>query len=512
MINDIFINSLFGLIPITMVSVVNIFMIKKATIGFIVLIQCLGLVSIFFSSLSLLYWIVISLGLFYLLYKKRHKEDFHLDFSDKVYSISGLLNKRKKTDGVVVGEVLPNNTRELKYNGLKVSLSETILSGGTLIQGSTGSGKTEEIKSIIFQSVERGNPVCFVEFKGSADTLEDIENFANKKNIPYYEFSSRKCNFTYDPFLNLNETGKVEAIMNTRKWDSNGSDEYYKTSMQLFVQNIVREYEQVKDDSVPYLIGLYKYALEYKPDINEKDGYYSVLRQLEILLSSKFKELCEQDKQRFEFESITNNKPYIIVFSFVSANKQLGNSVASFVFQDIMNTGTILKYNKKLLLCVDEFGTVENSTIIKDILEKGRSCGVMTVFSLLDINQIAMSNSIYFIDSILGTINTLIIFAGATQKSAEILAGVQRWDNKSFDIMSLRKPQGGKPPTALFISKYNILMKGSQEMYRMIPFRYKSIDKQEESDIVKPTPIEDEIEQETKVMEEIKIDDIDDIL
>ena len=44
----------------------------------------------------------------------------------------------------------------------------------------------------------------------------------------------------------------------------------------------------------------------------------------------------------------------------------------------------------------------------------------------------------------------------------------QKFD-KSYDIMSLRKPYKGKKPTALFISKYPILSKkGNQEVYSYI--------------------------------------------
>ena len=76
----------------------------------------------------------------------------------------------------------------------------------------------------------------------------------------------------------------------------------------------------------------------------------------------------------------------------------------------------------------------------------------------------------HFVQAILGTINNYIIHAGATQSTAELLAGVQKYD-KGYDIMNLRKPYKGKKPTALFISKYPILTKrNNQEVYRVIPY------------------------------------------
>ena len=169
----------------------------------------------------------------------------------------------------------------------------------------------------------------------------------------------------------------------------------------------------------------------------------------------------------FTFE---DDKVYVVCFSFTSANKALANQLSSFVFTDIMDRGTRSHYEDKLLLCIDEFGTLESSTLIKDLLEKGRSGGVQTVFSILDINQLAMTSGEFFVNAVLGTINNYIIHAGATQSTADLLAGVQKFD-KGYDIMSLRKPYRGKKPTALFITKYGLLdRKHNQEVLRIIPY------------------------------------------
>ena len=257
--------------------------------------------------------------------------------------------------------------------------------------------------------------------------------------------------------------------------------------------------------------------------MNERDGFNNLKKSLEILLTSRAKDLFGDDPD-FSFET---DKPYVICFSFPSANKQLANNLSSFVFTDLMDRGTRKHYPDKLLLCVDEFGTLDSSTLIKDLLEKGRSGGVQTVFSILDVNQIAMNSGEYFVNAILGTINNYIIHAGATQTTAELLAGVQKFD-KSFDIMSLRKPYKGKKPTALFISKYPIFSKkGNQEVYRMIPYTSvlkKAIAKpkiefpkpkdEDEDDEKNYKPIEDEIqsptyEDEEPPKKELNPDDVD---
>lgn len=385
---------------------------------------------------------------------------------------------------------------------------------------------TTTMKTVLKQRIDQKKPVVFFDYKGEEDILDDIKGYAEQAGLPYYEFSARDCTFNYDPFTNLNETGKVEALMNTRRWSMDGADEHYKTSMQLAIQNLVRAYDNYrkeKGETCNYIVGLYAFAESYHPEMNERDGFNNLKKSLEILLTSRAKDLFGDDPD-FTFE---RDEPYVICFSFPSANKQLANNLSSFVFTDLMDRGTRRHYPNKLLLCVDEFGTLESSTLIKDLLEKGRSGGVQTVFSILDVNQIAMNSGEYFVNAILGTINNYIIHAGATQTTAELLAGVQKFD-KSFDIMSLRKPYKGKKPTALFISKYPIFSKkGNQEVYRMIPYTSvlkKSIAKpkiefqkpkdEDEDDEKNYKPIEDEIqsptyEDEEPPKKELNPDDVD---
>ena len=385
---------------------------------------------------------------------------------------------------------------------------------------------TTTMKTVLKQRIDQRKPVVFFDYKGEEDILDDIKGYAEQAGLPYYEFSARDCTFNYDPFTNLNETGKVEALMNTRRWSMDGADEHYKTSMQLAIQNLVRAYDnyrEEKGETCNYIVGLYAFAESYHPEMNERDGFNNLKKSLEILLTSRAKDLFGDDPD-FTFE---RDEPYVICFSFPSANKQLANNLSSFVFTDLMDRGTRRHYPNKLLLCVDEFGTLESSTLIKDLLEKGRSGGVQTVFSILDVNQIAMNSGEYFVNAILGTINNYIIHAGATQTTAELLAGVQKFD-KSFDIMSLRKPYKGKKPTALFISKYPIFSKkGNQEVYRMIPYTSvlkKAIAKpkidfpkpkdEDEDDEKNYKPIEDEIqsptyEDEEPPKKELNPDDVD---
>ena len=463
--------SLTGLVILVVVALESLILSKKKTVPVILLDQIFAGFIIYkiFGKITLIYTGLLIIFLLFIKYRNKTSDDYEYDFTDRILSISAVFNKLHRPKELVIGRILPVNKAEIKYNMKAIELDDVVLSGETLITGSSGSGKTTTMKTILKQRIDTHRPVVFFDYKGEEDILDEIEKFAESNELPYYEFSNRRCTFTYDPFKNLDETGKVEALMNTRRWSADGADEHYKTSMQLAIQNLIRTYDEFRkttNDNSNYIVGLYEYSKSYHPQSNERDGFNNLQKSLEILLSSRAKELFGNDPN-FTFE---NDEPYVICFSFTSANKALANNISSFVYTDIMDRGTKRHYPNKLLLCIDEFGTLESSTIIKDLLEKGRSGGVQTVFSVLDINQIAMTSGEHFVQAILGTINNYIIHAGATQSTAELLAGVQKY-NKDYDIMSLRKPYRGKKPTALFITKYGLLnRKNNQDVYRIIPY------------------------------------------
>lgn len=491
--DSIWLNGLIGMVIVVVITIENIVLNRRKTFTVMMLDQLFwGILAVILFGWPVLLLLIPSVLLLgYMKFRDRFDEEYsYLDYSEGIFSISKVINefnlKKMKKDKIIVGQIVPVNYYDIPNNMKAIPLSDTVLSGSMLLTGSTGSGKSSTLKSLMIQAAKKHKMVFFFDYKGETDILDDLESVAHQLNIPYYEFSTRRCDFTYDPLVNLNETGKVEALMNTRRWAADGADEHYKSQAQLLFQDIISAYEDYREGiqeekKENYILGLYRFARGvYRASATEKDGYQTLVRQLEILITSRAKELFDahSNKPVFSFE---DDKPKIVAFSFISSNKALANYLSSFIYQDLMDRGTRRTYSPKALLAIDEFGTLENSTIIKDLLEKGRSGGIQTVFSVLDINQIVMTSGQAFVQSILGTINTFIIHAGATSNTAELMGSVYRYDAE-FDIMSLEKPQNDKPPTCLFISKYKILnKKGAQEAHKMIPYldKVESVNKEE---------------------------------
>lgn len=461
----------------TILSVLYLIKTNRVTMPFIALTYIPFFVATYFIK-SWVALVVLLLGLGLVCYKKYtiiQSGMARFRYNERILSVNGVKNLLKsKQNKVVLGNIMPINLYELKYNNYPIVLDNSILSKHFLITGTTGSGKTTTLKSVLKQNANLGKSILFFDYKGEEGILDELEEFANKKGIPYFEFSTRRCDFSYDPFINLNETGKVEALMSTRRWDSRGADEHYKTGTQLLIQNVIRSYDKVreKDDKTNYIVGLYRHLLEYKPETNEIDGHKTLVKQLEILLSSRAAQMFVGNKEKFTFET---DEQYIIAFSFTASNKSLANYISAFVFRDLMDRGARKKFSPNTVVVVDEFGTLENSSIIKDLLNMGRSVGLQVLFSVLDVNLITENQGEAFVNSILGAIGSFIIHAGSTKHTAELLSGVQKYD-KDFDIMSVRPPIPEKniKPTAVFITKHPIVnRKDSQETYRYVPYDYK---------------------------------------
>ena len=333
--DNLWLNSLFGLAILLVLTLINLIMSRKKTLPVLFLdhIFFTALCTVLFGWPNVIYGVICISLIVVKKYRDKYVSDkTDIDYSGTIYSVSRLKNMllARKTGDIIVGSILPTSHSTIKNNMKPVRVTETVLSGALLVTGSTGSGKSTTMLSIMKQAIEKKKPVVFFDYKGETEILDKIQAFTNKLNIPYYEFSVRGSNFSYDPLVNLNETGKVEAILNTRRWSTDGADEHYKTSMQLAIQQLISSYDKYREehkDTSNYILGLYKFCGSYKPSMNDRDGFNTIIKMLEILLSSRAKDLFNNDKKEFSFQREDN---YVICFSFVSANIHLStNSIGN---------------------------------------------------------------------------------------------------------------------------------------------------------------------------------------
>lgn len=422
-----------------------------------------SIIATYSSTDELLYKVITLTSCFvavagYLLFCYYYKD---LDFNKRIYSLALDKNKIKK-NGRIIGKCLPYYRGQLKYNNSTIVQSNLSLRGGTVMTGASGSGKTFTIVNFIKQDVAMGKSVVFLDFKGDRSTAQDIKDSVGEA-CKVYELSWEGCSFSYDPLKSLDDAGKVEAILNMRKWSLDGKDDHYKTGVQLFLQKTISEFNYKGGN---YIKEFYNFLRRYNVSRELYDAYNSTMKLLELTITSNVgQSLFCSDNEKFTFET---DEQFVLIVQFTSAVKTLGTSITSLMLRDIMEIGVKRSYDPDLCLYIDEFGSCESTIVVKDILEKGRSAHIETLISMQDINQLIINTNEPFLDSVLGTINTCIVFAGCTKNSASKMAGVviNEIDNL---LMSLKKPVNGKPPTAMFIGKYPVFGKSGTEIYRFTP-------------------------------------------
>lgn len=456
----------------------------RSTAPFYVLAQ----VVVFLTSLLLLskggnvIWglgiLLIAIGSFMFKILK-HK---NIEFLNKkeIYSLSMFYNEifyrnlhKVEEQPIKIGRIIPYKESQIKKNNRVIEMPSEFLKGGNFLTGASGSGKTVFLESIMEQQIESKMPILFFDLKGEEEVIEDLRQMANKHNLPFYEMSSYRIDFNYDPLVNLPIPARVEALLNTRKWSLEGNDAHYRTATQLVIQNLVNEFEEYFDynSNRNYLYDFSEFVKSRKVSLEYKDAHSTLVKMLDLMLTSNIASAFRGEHER-EFSFDFNNQ-YVLVISFLSGSKELANSLASFVFRDLLNRGSKSKYPNKIGVNIDEFGSLENSFVIKDMFEKGRSANIIGLASMQDLNQVIINTNKSYLNSLLGTVNNIFIFPGAPKDMAETLSEMQTDDLVEDVIMGLNKPnpKTGSGPTALMISKYNNINRHSNtDVFKFKPF------------------------------------------
>lgn len=103
-----------------------------------------------------------------------------LNFNKRILNLAPF---KKDKSGRVIGKCFPWYKKQLKYNHATIVQSELAMQGGTIMTGSSGSGKTYGIINSIRQDIESGKSVVFFDFKGDTSILKDLEYISGNAAI-----------------------------------------------------------------------------------------------------------------------------------------------------------------------------------------------------------------------------------------------------------------------------------------------------------------------------------------
>lgn len=393
------------------------------------------------------------------------------DFSKKIITLQTIKNKFSKMENGyhVLGTVVPHNVYSLKYNDMYLNQDQESTSYVTFVTGKSGSGKTRLIKSLAKQDIDQGRPVVFAEYKGDLELVEEIDNYAKSANYQVFKIFNDISDFNYDPFRNINNSSRIESLMNMRNWEG-GAVDHYRQGTQLLLQKTIADFTRIweKDKSKSYLLGYYDYMKTYNYSINEKDFYNTLTSMLSLLLESTLHDMFYfKYNKELDFAQMKNEKICVII-SFPRTSRNTATLFTSLLVSDLH--GALLvsgKPNHNIMFYGDETGILDNPQIMNGLITQGRSSNIATLLSFQDVFQMPEK----MMNSWLGSASTFLIFNGTTKEAAEKLSGVQVAD-VDYLIMTLRGPNKEKRDNgvALMITKAPMFNKHlSSEVFKFVP-------------------------------------------
>lgn len=114
----------------------------------------------------------------------------------------------------------------------------------TLIVGTSGSGKTITLLSLMRKNIVMNQPVFIIDMKRSSDLASKIADWTDKFGGNFYHFvngspedydiKKSKGQVFYDPFIDSDITSRVDMMLNLREWAA--GQEHFKTNTQQVLQ------------------------------------------------------------------------------------------------------------------------------------------------------------------------------------------------------------------------------------------------------------------------------------
>jgi len=326
------------------------------------------------------------------------------------------------TDGVLLGVSM--------YTGSPVVVPDHFVNQVVLVLGTTGAGKTVTLRRFYRRAIEMGYPLIVVDGKPTDDNVAWLQDFAGKRNRPFYGFNCGDYSH-YDPLSNGDNSELKDKIISLKdQWEN----DYYRSIAEDYLQTT---FEALLASGQPIDLGLVVECLDYdklcelaRATKNEKlvrrvaslESYErkditGLQAHLNILIHSAMGEYFTANENSFTLTRAIKDDA-IVYFAlpalrYPSFSKVLGKLV-------INDLKTAIDRNndcKRVFMVFDEFSVFAGEQVL-NLVNMGRGKGVHAVFGtqgLADLNKVDEN----FKNQILNCANTLICHRLNDQESAE---------------------------------------------------------------------------------------------
>ncbi|MGM0241201.1 type IV secretory system conjugative DNA transfer family protein [Enterococcus sp. AZ103] len=212
------------------------------------------LLAITYAGIS--YYMFNRLKVNWFTYEKEEKEQQYLD-SDKYKRIEKNM-----------GKILQKTQQEYRKNNIHSNLYQNVLLGNdihakpvlfpianffthTLVQGTTGTGKTYMLYNLMEAGLKEGLGALFVDGKGDPKTVREIKKLTEKYGKKLYVFSDKASDspdghlWNYNPVMYGKPTAITDRLMAVMDW----SESFYENESKNMLQQIIlflQEYIEIE--------------------------------------------------------------------------------------------------------------------------------------------------------------------------------------------------------------------------------------------------------------------------
>ena len=351
-------------------------------------------------------------------------------------------------------------------NSSRVVLPPSSTNTGTLVLGATGAGKTRGVMSMLTDAIAAGDPVVYVDLKGSQDVPMDLAGLAAKYGRPFWHFKLFDASTqpyvgpapggpaSYNPAGYGDATRRkdllIEALGSTVEYYSNITANYLLTAFLVLQAADLLEGRSAMAATLDVMEPneLLRTARTIPPS-NSMRSRLVELVELEVRKASKDRDFASSLGSLRNYLSLLMNSvagPFIssngdvvdfsevdrtggvVVFSLSDMEyRKLAAQLGTLVIQDIstyigVREGDLALKDKPFYLVVDEFSAFGRDNIL-GLLARGRSANVHTVLATQNLADLARAGD-GFREQALGIVGSFVLFRGNTRADCEIMSGL----------------------------------------------------------------------------------------
>lgn len=386
------------------------------------------------------------------------------------------LRKRKNISDIKTDKNGPADGRTLGINdhGDKIIQSEKEAVAHTLVVGAAGSGKTTTLMLGARDIIRRGEPLLFVDMKGSEDVPRILASYAKRYNRKFYHWTSQDLHEPYvgpsedgpafyDPLGRGNPTRRANLVIAGRDW--RGTPDYFKITIQDYLQRAFqiirgcppeagvdsladisnmldpqalkkRSLNLVGNPEYDNIIAEINYLTDKKIDGDTAKTLESMRRQLGVLRDSVQGNWLRKDPNNKSDINLFDiaHEGSVVVFTVDSANyEENARIVGNLIIQDLKTVSSELREAPSrypLNVIIDEFSAIGSDNII-GLIARSRDAGIPVTLSTQSLGDLrAVSDS--FLDQLMGIVLSFIIHRANTYENAEVYAGLSGKEEKTF--------------------------------------------------------------------------------